>query len=285
MVGAHLPSVREDGFRLALPVPAPDDRWVIDGWSAQTWVAGGHPSEPRWLEVLDVSARLHAAMRHLPRPPFLDARTHEWAIGDRVAWGEMAPPVRHEFLDRLLETRRPVELLPQVIHGDLTENVLFDDALPPAVIDPAVYWRPAGYASAIVVGAMLDGIPESVAIGVSLLGGQGVGVAVVAAGFLSNVPESLSAATGLKAAGHSTRWIMGLWLGVAVVSALAAGVGYAVLGGASENVIAIIQAFAGGAILTMLADTMMPEAFEEGGNLVGLVTVLGFALAFVLSTA
>ena len=151
-LGAHLPSVREDGFRLALPVPAPDDRWVIDGWSAQTCVAGGHPSEPRWLEVLDVSARLHAAMRHLPRPPFLDARTHEWAIGDRVAWGEMAPPVRHEFLDRLLEIRRPVELLPQVIHGDLTENVLFDDALPPAVIDPAVYWRPAGYASAIVVG-------------------------------------------------------------------------------------------------------------------------------------
>ncbi len=137
----------------------------------------------------------------------------------------------------------------------------------------------------IVLGAVLDGIPESVAIGVSLLGGKGVGVAVVAAVFMSNVPESLSAATGLKKAGHSTRWIMGLWLGVALVSALAAGIGYAALGGASENVIAIIQAFAGGAILTMLADTMMPEAFEEGGNVVGLITVLGFALAFVLSTA
>jgi ZIP family zinc transporter len=142
-----------------------------------------------------------------------------------------------------------------------------------------------GDPQAIVLGAVLDGIPESVAIGVSLLGGKGVGVAVVAAVFLSNVPESLSAATGLKKAGHSTRWIMGLWLVVALVSALAAGLGYALLGGASENVIAIIQAFAGGAILTMLADTMMPEAFEDGGNLVGLVTVLGFALAFVLSTA
>jgi ZIP family zinc transporter len=142
-----------------------------------------------------------------------------------------------------------------------------------------------GNPQAIVLGAVLDGIPESVAIGVSLLGGKGVGIAVVAAVFLSNVPESLSAATGLRSAGHSDRWIMGLWLGVAIVSSLAAGLGYALLGDASENVIAIIQAFAGGAILTMLADTMMPEAFEEGGDLVGLVTVLGFALAFVLSTA
>ncbi|MCW2999565.1 MAG: putative integral rane protein [Solirubrobacterales bacterium] len=142
-----------------------------------------------------------------------------------------------------------------------------------------------GNPQAIVLGAVLDGIPESVAIGVSLLGGKGVGVAVVAAVFLSNVPESLAAATGLRAAGHSTRWIMGVWLVVALVSALAAAVGYAALGGASANVIAIIQAFAAGAILTMLADTMMPEAFAEGGDLVGLVTVLGFAGAFVLSTA
>ncbi|WP_354699490.1 hypothetical protein DSM112329_05207 [Paraconexibacter sp. AEG42_29] len=142
-----------------------------------------------------------------------------------------------------------------------------------------------GDPQAIVLGAVLDGIPESVAIGVSLLAGDGVGVAVVAAVFLSNVPESLAAATGLRAAGHSPRWIMGLWLGVAVVSSLAAALGYLALGGASPEVVAVIQAFAGGAILTMLADTMMPEAFEEGGDLVGLVTVLGFAVAFVLSTA
>jgi zinc transporter, ZIP family len=141
-----------------------------------------------------------------------------------------------------------------------------------------------GSASAIVLGAMMDGIPESVAIGVSLLGGKGVGVAVVAAVFLSNVPESLSAATGLQKAGHSPRWILGLWLGVAVISALAAGAGYAFLGDAPPDVIAFIQAFAAGAILTMLADTMMPEGFEHGGRSVGLLTVLGFALAFFLST-
>jgi ZIP family zinc transporter len=142
-----------------------------------------------------------------------------------------------------------------------------------------------GSAGGIVVGAMLDGIPESVAIGVSLLEGGGVSVAVVVAVFLSNVPESLSAATGLRRAGHSPRWILGLWLGVAVISALAAGLGYAVLGDASANVIGFIQAFAAGAILTMLADTMMPEAFEGGGRVVGLATVLGFAIAFLLSTS
>lgn len=142
----------------------------------------------------------------------------------------------------------------------------------------------AGSGAAIVVGALLDGIPESVVIGVSLVGGGSVGVAVVAAVFLSNVPEALSAATGLRKAGRSPRWILGLWLAVALISALAAAVGYGVLGGASPDVVAFIQAFAAGAILTMLADTMMPEAFEHGGSVVGLVTVAGFALAFLLST-
>jgi zinc transporter, ZIP family len=141
-----------------------------------------------------------------------------------------------------------------------------------------------GSGAAIVVGATLDGIPESVAIGVSLLGGGSVSVAVVAAVFLSNVPESLSAASGLQKAGRSPRWIVSLWLGVALISALAAAIGYGVLGDASASLVGVIQAFAAGAILTMLADTMMPEAFEHGGNVAGLVTVAGFALAYLLST-
>ena len=142
----------------------------------------------------------------------------------------------------------------------------------------------AGSAGAIVLGALLDGIPESAAIGVSLVEGHGVGIAFVAAVFLSNVPEAASAATGMKKARKSARYVFGLWAGVLALSTVAAAVGYVALGGASPNVIAIVQAFAAGAILTMLADTMMPEAFEHGGSLVGLVTLVGFAGAFLLST-
>jgi ZIP family zinc transporter len=138
-------------------------------------------------------------------------------------------------------------------------------------------------AMGLVLGALLDGIPESAAIGVSLLEGSTVGVAVVAAVFLSNIPESMSAATGLRRSGRSALWILGLWAAVAVVSALAAAIGFASLGSASPVVVGTIQAFAAGAILTMLADTMMPEAFEEGGRSVGLLTCLGFTAAFLLS--
>ena len=138
---------------------------------------------------------------------------------------------------------------------------------------------------ALVLGALLDGIPESAAIGISLLGGQGVGVAMVAAVFLSNVPESMSATTGLKASGRSTRWILSLWAIVCLASTVASLAGYALLGGASPGAVAFIQTFAAGAILTMLADTMLPEAVEHAGPLVGILTVFGFALAFFLGAA
>jgi ZIP family zinc transporter len=95
----------------------------------------------------------------------------------------------------------------------------------------------------------------------------------------------MSAATGLAKAGRSRLWILLLWVGVAVLSAVAAAVGFAALGGASASLVAVIQAFAAGAILTMLADTMMPEAFENGGNSVGMISTLGFVLAFLLSKA
>jgi ZIP family zinc transporter len=141
----------------------------------------------------------------------------------------------------------------------------------------------AGAPAAIVLGAVLDGIPESAAIGVSLLGGGTVSVAVVVAVFLSNVPESLSAAVGLRAAGKAPRRILAMWAVVAVVSALAAALGYVLLGDASTAVVAVVQAFAAGAILTMLADTMMPEAFQADGRLTGVLTTAGFVTAFVVS--
>ena len=143
--------------------------------------------------------------------------------------------------------------------------------------------RQGGSAAAIAIGALLDGIPESAAIGISLIEGGGVGIALVAAVFLSNVPEGLSSAAGMKRAGRSPAYVLGLWGAVTLASTLAALLGYLFLAGASGNVVAAIQSFAAGAILTMLASTMMPEAYEEGGPVVGIVTTVGFLLAFVLS--
>jgi zinc transporter, ZIP family len=137
---------------------------------------------------------------------------------------------------------------------------------------------------AIVLGIVLDGIPESIVIGLSLLSGEGVSVAVIAAVFLSNLPEAVAATTGLATAGWARSRIIGLWLLVMLVSGLAALAGYGLFGDASPRTIAFILAFAGGAILTMLADTMMPEAFAHGGKLVGVFTTAGFALAFAISS-
>jgi zinc transporter, ZIP family len=141
----------------------------------------------------------------------------------------------------------------------------------------------AGSPLALVLGIILDGIPETAVIGLSLLTGHGVSVAVIVAVFLSNLPESIAATTGLAQSGWKPRRIMGLWLLVAVVCALAALAGYGLLEDASGRTIAVVLAFAGGAVLTMLADTMMPEAFELGGRPAGLATTLGFALAFGIS--
>ncbi|HEX5939076.1 MAG TPA: ZIP family zinc transporter [Dehalococcoidia bacterium] len=137
---------------------------------------------------------------------------------------------------------------------------------------------------AIVLGIVLDGIPESVVLGLTLVAGEGIGVAVVAAVFLSNLPEAIAATSGLSNVGWRGSRIMQLWVVVTLVSGIAALLGYAVLEDASPRTIAFVNAFAGGAILTMLADTMMPEGFKYGGKLVGLLTTLGFFLAFVLTT-
>jgi zinc transporter, ZIP family len=139
-----------------------------------------------------------------------------------------------------------------------------------------------GSGTAIAIGALLDGIPESVVLGVSLIGGGGVGTAVLAAIFISNVPEGLSSAAGMKRAGRSARYVFGVWGGIALISGLAALVGYVALDNVSPAVLAVITAVAAGAILAMLADTMIPEAFEQAHVLTGLITALGFLTALAV---
>jgi ZIP family zinc transporter len=120
-----------------------------------------------------------------------------------------------------------------------------------------------GSGSAIAIGALLDGIPESVVLGLSLLGGSGVGIPVLAAVFISNLPEGLSSAAGMKRNGRAARYVFGVWIGVAVASGAAGLFGCLLLQGASAQLVAAITALAAGAILTMVADTMIPEAFER----------------------
>jgi zinc transporter, ZIP family len=140
-----------------------------------------------------------------------------------------------------------------------------------------------GSALAIVLGIVLDGIPESAVIGLSLLGGAGVSAAMIVAVFLSNLPEAIAATTGLARSGWSSVRILGLWALVTLVSGLSALLGFVLFDGASASWLAFVLAFAAGAILTMLADTMMPEAFERSGKWTGLATTLGFAVAFAVT--
>jgi ZIP family zinc transporter len=142
---------------------------------------------------------------------------------------------------------------------------------------------PGTGALGIVLGAAMDGIPESLVIGITLLRGESEGAAFFLAVAISNLPEGISATTGLARSGWAARRIYGLWLLVVGVSTLSAAIGYGALGTAPIAVQATIEAFAAGAILTMLADTMMPEAFEEAGPAVGLATVLGYALGALLT--
>ncbi|MFN8556493.1 MAG: ZIP family zinc transporter [Dehalococcoidia bacterium] len=140
-----------------------------------------------------------------------------------------------------------------------------------------------GSGLALAIGALLDGIPESMVIGVSLIGGGAVSLTAVVAVFLSNIPEGLSSSSGMRKAKRSAMYVFGLWTGIAVFSGVSAIFGFAVLHQFGDEVIALTTAVAAGAVLAMVADTMIPEAFASTHDFTGLITVIGFLVAFALT--
>jgi ZIP family zinc transporter len=128
----------------------------------------------------------------------------------------------------------------------------------------------------MVLAIILDGIPESIVIGLGIFEGGAVSLAMLVAVFISNLPEAIAGSTGMKASGWSRKRIIFLWLVIVLVCAFSTIAGYSLFSNASKNWLAFINAFAGGAILMMIANSMIPEAYEHGGKLAGVFTVLGF---------
>jgi len=134
----------------------------------------------------------------------------------------------------------------------------------------------------IVLGTVLDGVPESAVLGMTLATGDGVSVALLSAIWISNFPEALGATVGLEKSGTSKKSIRLLWWGIALVSAISAAIGYLVVTNVSGKTGAFVQAFAAGALLTLIADETAPEAYSRAAKAACIATALGFILAVFL---
>ncbi len=152
----------------------------------------------------------------------------------------------------------------------------------PAKSTGAAVSKSAGLIVPMVLAIILDGIPESIVIGLGMSGGEEVSLAMLVAVFVSNLPEAIAGSTGMKDSGWKSAKIIGRWLAIAVFCALASVAGYSLFTETPVRWLAFIQAFAGGAILMMLANSMIPEAYEHSGKIAGVATVLGFFLAVLM---
>jgi ZIP family zinc transporter len=234
--------------------------------------------------LVAASTLLIGSLIGLRRPP----RPH--VLGAIMAFGAgvLLSAVAYELVDEAIETAGG-------LHGMMLG--FFGGAIVFTVGDALIDRRVGGVAGAvgdddegpaglpIVLGALLDGVPESAVLGLTLLQTGEVGAAMLVAVVISNLPEGIAATVGLVDGGWSRTKILGLWGGVAAASAVSAAAGYLFLDGASTFVLASVLSFAGGAILTMLATSMMPDAYKETGRTAGIMTVLGFGVALGVNFA
>ena len=151
------------------------------------------------------------------------------------------------------------------------------------LVDRPIERRPDAGGTSLALGAFLDGIPEQLVLGIGLAGSEGVSVGLLVAVFVSNLPESIGSASDMLAAGRPRGAIVRLWVGVAAVCLLATLAGYGMAEATSDELKGAINGFAAGALLVMLADSMVPEAREKAGLTAGLLLALGFAVAAGLS--
>ena len=149
--------------------------------------------------------------------------------------------------------------------------------------DRMIEHRSAGGGTALALGAFLDGIPEQLVLGIGLATGDGVSVGLLVAIFVSNLPEAIGSSSDMRAAKRPRGWILRLWIAVAAICTVATVIGYGVADAVGDDLKAVVNGFAAGALLVMLIDSMIPEAREKGGRIAGLLTVLGFAVAFGLA--
>jgi zinc transporter, ZIP family len=212
---------------------------------------------------------------------FLNPSRQVIAIVMAIGTGLLIGSVSFELVDDALENQAVAEVAALVLVGALVftaGNWLLDRYGGSTRKDPTGAQSDAS-PLAIVLGSVLDGIPESFVLGLTVLQG-GVSLALLVAIALSNLPEGMSSSSGLKRAGWGRRRVILMWLAVIGVSGISAAAGYAVLDPG-----ALIEAFAAGALLAMLADTLLPEAYKVEKVFTGPLVVIGFAISLGLSAA
>jgi zinc transporter, ZIP family len=237
-------------------------------------LAGGRLQLPKRVLAAMLSFAAGALITALTFEMFQDSYEQGgiWRAALGLAVGAVVFTVVSLWLDRMAEGHRKDD------HG--SEKLDLDAAAHDAAPSPASVSGAAGLA--LLAAATLDGIPENLVLGVALGEGSG-GIALLAAIFAANFPEALVSSASMRAQGRSQAFILGTWTICAVLLIFAVVVGAGPLSRTTHETLSLPLAFAAGAVLAALADTLMPEAYEHGGPTVALSTAAGFMLAYVLS--